>query len=187
LEAASVDAFRVLARELRHHGAPKSLVRAAERAARDEIGHARAAGALARRWGVMPRAPRVEPRPVRSLEAIAIENAVEGCVRETFGALLATHQARAAASPRLRETFSRIAKDETRHAALAWRVAQWLDGRLDGEARARVRAARRAAAEGLVRSARAESHRDWCEWIGLPGAGVAERMADQMRASLWAA
>src|SRR3989442_1726027 len=41
LEAASVGAFRALRTELRAHGAPRALVRAAERAARDEIRHAR--------------------------------------------------------------------------------------------------------------------------------------------------
>jgi hypothetical protein len=142
-------------------------------------------GALARRCGFEPRSFRVEPQPVKSLEAIAIENAVEGCVRETFGALLATYQAEAATSPIVRETFSRIAKDETRHAALAWRVADWLDARLSGEARARVEAARRAAAEEIVGSARAESRHDWFDWVGLPGSAVAGQMARQMRTALW--
>jgi hypothetical protein len=185
LEAASVDAFRVLARELRHHKAPDSLVRAARRAASDEVRHARMATTLARRAGVTPRAPRIEPRSVRTLEAIAIENAAEGCVRETFGALLATHQARAATSADLRRTFARIAKDETRHAALAWRVARWLDGRLDRGARLRVRAARRVAAERLVRAARAESRQPWSDSVGLPGSRLAVKMADGMHAALW--
>jgi hypothetical protein len=185
LEAASVDAFEILARELRHHGAPDSLIRAARRAARDEVRHARMVGALARRCGFTPRSPRIAPQPLKSLEAMAIENAVEGCVRETYGALLATYQARAATSSALRETFSRIAKDETRHATLAWRVAAWLDGRLDREARARVEAARRAAAERIVRSARAELRSDWFDWVGLPGSCVAAQMAGQLRASLW--
>jgi hypothetical protein len=186
LEAASVDAFRVLARELRHHRAPSSLVRAAERAALDEVRHARMMGTLARRCGVTPRTPRIGPRPIRSLEAIAIENAAEGCVRETFGALLASHQARAATSPRVRETFSRIAQDETRHAALAWRVASWLDARLDRDARMRVRTARRNAAEQLVRSARAEARHDWAARAGLPSPCGAAQMAERLGDALWA-
>ena len=58
------------------------------------------------------RAPR---RPVE----IARENAEEGCVRETFGALLAAHQAAYACDPEVREVMTRIAGDELRHAALA--------------------------------------------------------------------
>jgi hypothetical protein len=41
LEAASVEAFRILRDELRCYGAPRSLVRAAARAGHDEVRHAR--------------------------------------------------------------------------------------------------------------------------------------------------
>jgi hypothetical protein len=185
LEAASVDAFHVLGDELRHHGAPPSLVRATEQAARDEVRHARVAGALARRHGAEPRLPRVEKRAIRPLEDIALENAVEGCVRETYGALVAAHQARAATSPQVRAAFSRIARDETRHAALAWRVAAWLDDKLSAEARSRVRAARDAAALALALEVRVSPPRDWVEVAGLPTAPVASSMVEQMRSRLW--
>lgn len=49
---------------------------------------------LAARYGATAPRPRVERAPVRSLEDIAVENAVEGCVRETFGALVGAWQAR---------------------------------------------------------------------------------------------
>jgi hypothetical protein len=61
----------------------------------------------------------------RSLEQLAVENAVEGCVRETYGALLATWQARAAAEPRVRAMMAAVAVDETRHAQLAWDLDAW--------------------------------------------------------------
>src|SRR6266542_2453442 len=51
LEAASVDAFRILRRELAGHRLPRRLDRAMRRAARDEVRHARAARALGRRFG----------------------------------------------------------------------------------------------------------------------------------------
>lgn len=123
LEAASVDAFRVLQRELRAHGAPRGLLARATRAANDEIAHARMTAAIARRFGGRFAKPRVEPREVRSLEEIALENATEGCVNETYGALVATFQARVAGDPRVRAAMARIARDETRHAALARDVA----------------------------------------------------------------
>ena len=150
LERASVDAFRHLRRELVAHRAPWRLVRAAERAARDEVRHARATGSLARRHGSTPVAPTVLCTPVRDLETIAIENAVEGCVRETFGALVATWQARSAADTLVRATMKRIARDETRHSALALQVNGWLKGRLNPAARARVDEARRQALGDLV-------------------------------------
>src|SRR5262249_18706716 len=92
LEDASVHAFRRLRRELLAHGAPPRLLRAAERAARDEIRHARLTGRLARRFGGDLCRARVKKLATRPLDEVAIENAVEGCVRETFGAMVATFQ-----------------------------------------------------------------------------------------------
>jgi hypothetical protein len=120
LEAASVSAFRTLRAELDSLRAPRSLVRGAGRAARDEVRHARAARALSARFGGTWSPPVVEPVARRSLEQIAFDNAVEGCVREAFGALVATRQARTARDPVIRATMVRIARDETRHAALAF-------------------------------------------------------------------
>ncbi len=187
LEAASVDAFHVLADELRHHGAPPSLVRAAERAGRDEVRHARMTRALARRYGSNPARPRVAKRAVRPLEATALENATEGCVRETFGALLATFQAHASKDPVVRAAFERIARDETRHAALAWRVAAWIEQRLDSHASARVREARRRASDELVAMPPFDPDRELSDVAGLPSAAVAAEMAREMNATLWAA
>ena len=145
LEAASVFAFARLARELRHHRAPRKLIAAARRSRRDEVRHARATAALARR-----RVPRVAAGPmhVRALEEIAIENAVEGCVRETFGAATAWWRALHARDANVRATYLRIARDETRHAALAHHIDGWVRARLSRSARERVAAAR---AEAVAR------------------------------------
>jgi hypothetical protein len=51
LEAASVHAFARLARDLTAHGAPRALVRAAPRAAADEVAHAAVVGRPAARNG----------------------------------------------------------------------------------------------------------------------------------------
>jgi hypothetical protein len=184
LEAASVAAFRTLRDELHLQGAPKKLVRAAGRAARDEVRHARATAALARRFGAEPRCARVEARAPKSLEAMAIENAAEGCVRETFGALLATWQARAAGDPVVRAAMMRIARDETRHAALSWRVARWLDTRLDPEARLRVEVAKRQAVRQVLDSANGASA-SFADVAGLPSAQVTAQLAHEMQRALW--
>jgi len=185
LEAASVDAFRILRAELRAHGAPKRLLRAAGRAARDEVRHARATRALARRFGTESAPPARVRAPRRSLETIARENAVEGCVRETFGALLATWQAAAATDPVVRAAMLRISRDETRHAALSWQVQRWLDARLEPAARARVARARNDAAAELLRAIDAEATPSFAERVGLPERAQACELAAQLASELW--
>ena len=83
LEAASVHAFRWMAEEIEAHGLGAELAAWARRAAKEEARHARMMTSLARTLG-HPTIPKVEkPAPrLRSLETIALENAVEGCVRE---------------------------------------------------------------------------------------------------------
>jgi len=185
LEAASVTAFRILRDELRLLGAPKKLVRAAARAARDEIRHARATGALARRFGAQPRVPVIAATQPRSLEAIAIENAVEGCVRETYGALLATRQAKLATDPVVRAAMVRIARDETRHASLSWRVAGWLETRLDEAAKRNVARATQAAAAALIGGLANEPEVSFAALAGLPSPAEGARLAGQMQHELW--
>ncbi len=153
-EAASVHAFRRLSDELSVHGAPSALVLGAARSARDEEHHARVMTDHARGHGASVASPRVRRARPRSLEALARENAVEGCVNETFGALILCWQAAHAADASARRTFARLAADETRHAALSWAVAQWAEGRLDAAGRARVAAARARALRDLTRGAR---------------------------------
>ncbi len=183
LEAVSVLAFRRLSRELRAHGAPSELVARARSAAKDEIRHARATRRLAARFGGTVKQRPVGALPVRSLEAIAEENAREGCVRETFGALVATMQAARATDAAVRAEMETIARDETEHAALAWDVAEWLDGVLDGEGRARTgRAREEAAAELQASLGRAFGSR----LLGLPGPGEARALLARMQAELGA-
>ena len=150
-EAASVHAFLRMRDELAIHGAPAALVLAASRSARDEERHARVMARRARAHGAVVPVPRVRRGRPRSLEAIARENAVEGCVHETFGALVLHWQAARARGASARRMFARIAADETRHAALSWAVARWAEGQLDEGGRARVRAARARALLGLGR------------------------------------
>ncbi len=148
LEAASIVAFERFARELSRLGAPCELVESALVSRDDEMRHARMTAKAAARRGGRPVAPVIEPVAERTVLEIAIENAVEGCVRETFGALVAHHQAQAARDPAIATMMRVIAEDETRHAGLAWDVAAWLEPRLSMEERVAVSEARtRAIAE----------------------------------------
>jgi hypothetical protein len=185
MEAASIDAFEVIAAELAQHGAPRALVTSAQRAAADEVRHAELTSALARRFGAQPSKPLVAARPLRTLEAIALDNAVEGCVRECFGAAVGCYQAQTAVDPEIAEAMALIAADETRHAALAFELAAWLHDRLDAAARARVDQARARAVAGLraeLACAPAEPER---AALGLPDTAAALHLHDTLARSLW--
>ena len=189
LEAASVPAFLRLADELEAHGAPLELRTRAEEAARDEVRHAAGFSWLRSLYGgaVAANESLDTPRHVRSLEELAIENAVEGCVRETFGALVAGYQAEVAADGPVRRLFATVAEDETRHAELAWDVDAWLHDRLDDGARERVRAARERATEELVAGLRAcAPSEELAVRCGLPTTAIAEVLVAECR-TLWAA
>ncbi len=166
LEAASVAEFERIAHELESLGAPTSLARAARRAARDEVRHARAMETLARKFGAHapgadrevrrrtssyppPRIATTFAARARSLEDFAVENMVEGCVRESFGALVATYQGMNAQTSEIALAMRSVAHDEARHAALSHAIARWAGARLDRAAKKRVEDARVAAIEEL--------------------------------------
>jgi len=180
LEAASVKSFRRLVRELTHHGAPASLVAAARSAARDEIRHARIMTALALTHGASVPKVFAEHADVRSLEVIAIENAIEGCVRETYGALVAAWQAATAQDPAIREAMSVIARDELRHAELGFEIADWIEPRLDRAARDRLASTRRDAVRELSRDVRAMPPGELLSSAGVPTPHVAAALVARL-------
>jgi hypothetical protein len=184
LEAASVDAFRVLRRELRAHGAPRRLLRAASRSARDERRHARVTKAVARSFGVaVALVQRDAPQP-RSLSALALENAVEGCVRETWGALIAIRQGSRASERTIRAAMASIARDEIRHAELAWSIDAWLRPRLSADEQEQVSEARARAVAELSRDLETPLPQAERERLGLPGAQEASQLLRQLDRSL---
>ena len=186
LESAAVHAFERLRRELEAHNAPKRLGTAARRAARDEMRHARVTKRLARRAGASVPEVQVERLPVRSLEEIAVENAIEGCVRETFGAAVAVIQGAQAGDEDVREAMKRIARDETRHAELSWAVAEWIGTQLNAAGRRRVHQARNRAVEALFREAAQEPDPKLRALVGVPKASQAHAVLVALQSSLWA-
>ncbi|WAS93503.1 ferritin-like domain-containing protein [Nannocystis punicea] len=178
-------AFAALADELARLGAPAELLDALAEAARDEQRHAARVTTLARRRGADIVTPTIADTPARDLLALAIENAVEGCVYETWAALVTAHQARAAQDPALRAAFAEIAADEARHADLAWAIDAWLLEQLDEAARAEVAAARRAAVRALATGlAEAPDHAELVA-LGLPSSRVALQLCSGLDAALW--
>ena len=125
LEGAAVLAFDVMARELKRFGAPYDLQLRARRARADEERHHRLMAAFARREGGVVPCVRAVVQGERSLLAAALENAVEGCVREAWGALSAHYQAATAADPEARQLWHGVAIDESEHAELSLALHDW--------------------------------------------------------------
>ena len=129
LEAASVLAFEELAAQLVALGAPAEFSERCLAASQDERNHARWLGQLS---GVEPLA--VPLQSACDLQDMALHNAVEGCVHETFAALAGLDRARRMDDPELRRVFLRIAQDELRHAQLAWDLHDWFLTRVEDPA-----------------------------------------------------
>ncbi|WP_236517047.1 ferritin-like domain-containing protein [Sandaracinus amylolyticus] len=184
LEASAVIAFEVMERELLALGAPEALLRAVREARADEVRHAEVMGALARARGARVEAPVVPSRPLRDALAIALENAVEGCVRETFGAIVGLHQATCAQDPALRDAMRVIAEDELRHADLSWQLAAWLEPRLDDAARAEVDRARARALVALRAEVAIDPDPELARAAGLPSARVATEIVERIARSI---
>jgi hypothetical protein len=82
--------------------------------------------ALAARFGGRRATSRpIASCPARTLLEVALENAVEGCVRETYGAALGVLRAARATCPEIRAAMATLARDECGHAELSWRVLAW--------------------------------------------------------------
>jgi hypothetical protein len=129
MEHASIAAFARFTLQLVALGAPHDLVAQAGRAMADETEHARLAFGLASAYG----GEAIGPGPLAvdgSLAGIDLLQLVEttfleGCVGETVAAVEAREALERATDPRVREVLEIIARDETRHAALAWKTVAW--------------------------------------------------------------
>ncbi|AUX36733.1 MULTISPECIES: hypothetical protein [Sorangium] len=145
-EHASVASFGRFALGLMALGAPPQLLEAAHRAAVDEVRHARLALAIASAYAGEPVG--VGPLPLcgalddlGSLEALTLATIVEGCIGETLSAIEAEVAAQAAQPPAVRTALLSIARDEARHAELAWAFVCWATAAGGAGLRARVAAA----------------------------------------------
>jgi hypothetical protein len=133
LEHASVASFSAFALSLLAVGAPAELVADCHLAAVDEVEHARACFALASRYA----GEALGPGPlslgglelVADLEGLARRTWLDGCVEETIAALTAAAQLEVARDEAARVALTRIARDEARHAELAWKFTAWAIGR----------------------------------------------------------
>jgi len=136
MEHASIAAFARFSLELLALGAPADLLRDAAQAVADEQKHAELCFALASAYAGAPLGP--GPLDVRrclsdvALESVLFTTFLEGCLGETLAAVEARERARHVVDPVLEAALLRIAEDESRHAALAWRFVKWALTRSDG-------------------------------------------------------
>jgi hypothetical protein len=106
--------------------------------------------------------------PVRPLAEIALDNIVEGLVREVYSAAVATVCAERAEDPSIRRVMESIAEDERGHAELALDIATWLQGSIDPVEGAWVENALRHAVVSLAKELEAEPDPELVRAVGLP-------------------
>lgn len=132
MEHASVASFARFTLDLLALGAPPELLAAAQLASVDEIEHARLCFEQASRYSGESIGPAglsmAGTERAITLQSSAAAVVSEGCVGETIAALVARAQLGRAEDPAARQALARIADDEERHAALAWRYVRWAIG-----------------------------------------------------------
>jgi len=129
MEHASVASFERSAIELMALGAPAELIDGCYQAEADEVAHAAACFALAARhgWQRNDPAPMTTPPPrAADLARMAVDVLIEGCVGETVAALCAERALAQCCDEQATTALTMIARDETAHAALAYRTLYWL-------------------------------------------------------------
>ncbi|HEU4728622.1 MAG TPA: ferritin-like domain-containing protein [Kofleriaceae bacterium] len=179
MEHASVAAFSQLALDLTAVGAPARLLEATHRAALDEIHHARASFAIVHALT----GERQSAGPIQALAAarttsvdlrrLAIESLLDGCVAEGIAADVAARGCADAEEPAIRAALAMIARDEVRHAELAWDILAWCV-ETGGEP---IRAAVQARVEGVDRAFGRDLGRDLARAIPGGPSGSASTLA----------
>jgi len=130
-EHASVASFAKFSLDLMALGAPPDLLAGAQRAASDEIRHARLCFGLASAFAEED----VTPGPLEfpgggvaleaDLEAFARATVREGCIGEALAAVVAAERYAVCRDQSTSAVLSSLIEDEARHAALAWRTIAW--------------------------------------------------------------
>lgn len=130
MEHASIAAFARFALQLLAAGAPPELLEATHAAMRDETRHARIAFSLASAYAgreVGPGALTIDGALDGACDEDVLRMVIqEGCIGETVAAAEAAEAAEHVTDPVLRTALERIARDEQRHAELAWRYVMWV-------------------------------------------------------------
>lgn len=128
-EHAAVAAFSKLSLELLAVGAPPELVERANRAAMQEVRHARLCFGLASAYTGRQLAPAPLPQALAGdtpdLVRLARESLVDGCLREGLAAEIARIGATTAEDPVVARVLKIQADEEAQHAELGWAIVEW--------------------------------------------------------------
>jgi hypothetical protein len=98
--------------------------------------------------------------------------------------LVAQWQARHAENPQIRAAMKRIARDETRHSALAWQTHRWICSRLESRDRERV-IERMCEAARELSERRVEPPSELERGAGMPGPAASAALASFLNRHLW--
>lgn len=129
-EHASVAAFNRLSLQLLALGAPLPLLNAVQRAAMEEVEHAQSCFELASNLsgnevsvGAFPFGGAIDPDV--DLAELAYAAVREGCLSETLGAYVVSSVADVVPDEHVRAVLQRLAREESEHAVLSFRVVTW--------------------------------------------------------------
>ncbi len=128
-EHASIATFARLTLELLALGAPMELVLGCQQAGAEEVTHAQEAYALLSSFAgeelhALPFAEACAPI-VPDVLRLARETLLDGCVGETAAALVAMRDAELERDPAVKAVLHRVARDESSHAELAFKLLAW--------------------------------------------------------------
>jgi len=183
-EAASVIAFVHLKQELSFYNAPVAILKRIDKAIEDEKRHALQVEILAQRYDRQIKKFDVDATPIRNLEAIAIDNMKEGCIGETWGALVGLFQAEHAKDKVIATTMYLIAVDEVDHAALSWEIHDWITDQLSEEACLRVEFTKKAALASLRLKAERPVEQNLSLLAGFPEPQTSKVLVDKLIQSI---
>ena len=148
LEAASVIAFIELAAQLQKWKAPHAFIVRCLQAAEDERRHTKIMMTIAQQYTQSIPALQIERQP-SDLFSMALHNATEGCIHETWSALEAHLISHSAKTPELRSAFAVISREESAHAQLSWDLHHWFCEQLTEEQVKQLQRAQRLALQQL--------------------------------------
>ena len=104
-------------------------------------------------------------------------------MHETRAAMDAIHAGHHATDPQVRGIMARIGQDESRHAALAREISQWLRPQLSSQSHRYIAGAQRSAVRKLELNARRTQPTDLTTTAGLPRPATSRAMLVGLRAT----
>ena len=163
---AAVGRYARLSLQMLALGAPPDLLMAAQHAAGDKVRHAQSCLGLASAYAGRPLGPGPLPAPAAEdtpqLQHAVIAAIADGCVAETLRAMNAESALARCQDPAVRSVLATLAREQRRHAGLAWRFVRWAFSQDDG---AMAPEAARNAFQLAANQHRIEAQRHEPDWL----------------------